>query len=46
MKEINNVKLIPEDYTEFLYWLKEKTEALWSEKVEEIIGSGMPNGLV
>lgn len=26
---------IPEDYTEFLYWLKEKTEAAWSEKPKE-----------
>lgn len=28
-------RIIPEDYTEFLYWLKEKTEAAWSEKTKE-----------
>jgi hypothetical protein len=25
---------IPEDYTEFLYWVKETTEAFWSENPE------------
>lgn len=26
--------MIPEDLTEFLYWVKEKTETLWSEDLE------------
>jgi hypothetical protein len=25
-------KLIPEDYTEFLHWIKEKTESCWAEE--------------
>jgi hypothetical protein len=25
-------KVIPEDYTEFLHWIKEKTESSWAEE--------------
>jgi len=25
---------IPEDYTEFLYWIKERTEMFWSKNPE------------
>lgn len=34
MKDSRTIK-IPEDYTGFLYWLKEKTGAAWSEKTKE-----------
>jgi hypothetical protein len=32
---MENKQTIPEDYIEFLHWLKQKTEARWGEKVEE-----------
>ncbi len=31
----NKTGVIPEDYIEFLYWLKEKTEAMWSQGATE-----------
>ena len=26
---------IPEDFTEFLYWIKERTESFWNTKLDK-----------